>query len=342
MSCKLTYHTLAGMKAVYLENDFLKVGVLIDRGSDIFEFRYKPKDIDFLLRLPKGIRNPQTHFSQIRNTKTQFEDYYYGGWQICLPNSPAFNYRGAELGQHGEVSLIPWEIKVIEESISKLIIEFTTQPLRIPIQVTRRFTLLQNASSLVVEETVQNLSATTLDIMWGQHVAFGLPFLEEGVTIHTNAKTMETEANMPDYHRFKRGETYDWPQAKSKDGQADDSSKVPSKDAAPYSDMFYLNGYENNAFYAIQNEKKKVGFALTWDKNIFKELWVWQERNATQDFPWWGQCYAVALEPWTSKWTADPHQAINNKEWLMLKPNEVIRTSFTATAFENEFNSATI
>jgi hypothetical protein len=132
MSCRINEVEIDGMRALYLENDLLKIGILVDRGSDIFEFRYKPKDIDFLLRLSKGIRNPQLHFSQIRNTKSQFEDYYYGGWQVCLPNSPAFNYRGAELGQHGEVSLIPWEVRIIEESAERISIHCSAQPLRIP------------------------------------------------------------------------------------------------------------------------------------------------------------------------------------------------------------------
>ena len=175
-----------------LENEWLRVGVLVDRGSDIFEFTYKPKNLDFLLRLPKGIRNPQTHFSQIRNTKSQFEDYYYGGWQVCLPNSPAFNYRGAELGQHGEVALIPWEVEITEQTPDKLSIKCSVSPLRVPIRVERVLTLEKNATTLQIEESVHNASATHLDIMWGQHIAFGLPFLEDGVVIDTNAITMET------------------------------------------------------------------------------------------------------------------------------------------------------
>ena len=71
--------TYKGMRVVFLENLLLRVGVLVDRGSDIFEFRYKPMDLDPLLRLPKGIVNPTTNFSQIRDTENQFEDYYYGG-----------------------------------------------------------------------------------------------------------------------------------------------------------------------------------------------------------------------------------------------------------------------
>ena len=32
------------MKVVWLENDYLRIGVLAGRGSDILEFRFKPLD----------------------------------------------------------------------------------------------------------------------------------------------------------------------------------------------------------------------------------------------------------------------------------------------------------
>jgi len=339
MSCVLSEIKINGLRALLLENEWLRVGVLVDRGSDIFEFTYKPKDLDFLLRLPKGIRNPQTHFSQIRNTKSQFEDYYYGGWQVCLPNSPAFNYRGAELGQHGEVALIPWEVKITEQTPDKLSIKCSVSALRVPISVERTITLEKNSTTLHIEETVHNTSATHLDIMWGQHIAFGLPFLEDGVVIDTNAKTMETEPTMPDHHLFKRGEVYQWPMAKSKEGNTIASNKISSRGYAEYSDLCYLEGYNEKAFYTIKNEVKNVGFGLTWEGNLFKDLWFWQERNATKDFPWWGQCYTVALEPWTSRWTNEPQNAINNNEWLRLEAGEKRKTKFSASAFEDKFNN---
>lgn len=338
MSCRITESGIDGMLAIHLENDLVKIGVLPDRGSDVFEFRYKPRDLDFLLRLKKGIRNPRTHFSQLRSTQSQFEDYYYGGWQVCLPNSPAFNYRGAELGQHGEVSLIPWEAEVLEESDDLVSIRCVAEPLRFPIRVERKFSLARNSATLVVEEVVTNYSATVLDLMWGQHIAFGLPFLEEGVVIKTNADRMETEPSMPDHHRFKRGETFRWPLAKARDSTMTDASKVSPRGEDEYSDLCYLEGLGEKAFYSIKNEVKNVGFALTWDGGLFKNLWFWQERNATKDFPWWGDCYTVALEPWTSKWTNDPLKAIDKGDWLKISAGEKIRTVFKATAFENDFN----
>ena len=39
-----------GMRAVSLENELLRVGVLADKGTDVFEFNYEPRDMDFVWR----------------------------------------------------------------------------------------------------------------------------------------------------------------------------------------------------------------------------------------------------------------------------------------------------
>ena len=339
MSCLLTEENINGMRAIFLENKLLRIGILVDRGSDIFEFTYKPGQIDFLLRLKKGIKNPLVDFSQIRNTKSQFEDYYYGGWQVCLPNSPAFNYRGAELGQHGEVSLIPWSFELMERQSSIIKIRCTAEVLRVPLKIERVFILKEDSAELIIEETLTNTSSTDLDIMWGQHIAFGEEFLSDGARIYTSAASMKTEHQMPDNHMFKRGLAYAWPMAQDKLGNEIDASVILPKDNGVFSDLCYLEGFDSKAFFAVRNEKRNIGFSLSWDGDLFSTLWYWQERNATKDFPWWGDCFTAALEPWTSPWTSDPLNAIKREEWKKIRAGEIIFTCLVAKAFENELMS---
>lgn len=325
------------MRVIWLENDYLRIGVLAGRGSDIFEFRYKPKDVDFMLRLPKGIRNPNFDFSQMRDTPNQFEDYYYGGWQEILPNSPGFNYRGASLGQHGEVSLTPWKHAILETSPEKVSVKLWTRPLRVPILIEKTLTLVADKATLFIEEKLTNESATQLDIAWGQHIAFGLPFLNDGAKISTNARSFYAEPLMPPNRRFQPGVESVFPKALNINGMDDDASVVPPATAAPYSDLAYLSGFDEKAFYALKNEVKNVGFAVSWDARIFKHAWYWQERYATQDAPWWGSTYAIAIEPWTMRWRPDPEAAIAEGEWLKIAPNSSIETQLTASAFEGNF-----
>ena len=329
--------SLKGMKVVYLENAFLRIGILADRGSDIFEFKYKPLDLDFLLRLDKGIQNPAQVFSQMRDTHNQSEDYYYGGWQEILPNSPSFNYRGASLGLHGEVSLIPWKYAIVKNTAEEVAVKFWTRPLRIPLLIEKTLSLEKNSAQLKITEQLTNESGTQLDIMWGHHIAFGLPFLNEGASIDTNAKIMEVHDDIVAPRRYKAGKTYNWPQAEDPTGKAFDASVIPDTSAPAYRDLSFLSNFDtttNKAHYTITNAQQKVGFKVNWDASLFKCLWLWQERNASQDFPWWGKCYTVALEPWTSKYTNEPDKAIQNGEWLSIKAGEVISTSLSAEAFQ--------
>ena len=323
--------TYKGMRVVFLENSLLRVGVLVDRGSDIFEFRYKPMDLDPLLRLPKGIVNPTTNFSQIRDTENQFEDYYYGGWQEILPNSAPFRYRNASLGQHGEISLIPWNYAILKNTYDEIALRVWTRPLRIPILIEKTLSLRKDESILNISEQLGNDGKTSLDIMWGHHIAFGLPFLEGGATIETNAKTFVAEVAMPEPRRFISGQKFDWPIGLSTQGNRVDASEIHDIHGERYSELSYLQGYSQRSHYTISSKKYKVGFNLQWDGDLFKYLWLWEERYATKDFPWWGQCYTVALEPWTSPWTNESERAIRNGQWLQIKAGETIKTSLMAS-----------
>jgi hypothetical protein len=329
--------TFKGMRVVFLENAFLRIGILVDRGSDIFEFRYKPLDVDPLLRLPKGILNPANNFSQMRDTKNQIEDYYYGGWQEMLPNSPAFTYRGASLGQHGEVSLTPWKYAIMKSEVDEVILKVWTRPLRMPLLIEKTFTLKEGEPELHISERLINEGKTALDIMWGHHIAFGLPFMEDGVKIETNAKTFFAEPAMPGKRKFIPGKEFNWPIGESVNQKMVDGSTIGDVEAGSYSELCYLKGYPEQAFYSVKSKKFNIGFTLRWEGQVFPCAWLWEERYATQDFPWWGQCYTVAIEPWTSPWTKDPEQAIANREWKRIEPLETVVTELRASI--NSLNS---
>ncbi len=58
--CRITDDLVyKGMRALFLENDLLRIGILLDKGADLFQFLHKPTDTDFLWRSPLGLRDPQ-------------------------------------------------------------------------------------------------------------------------------------------------------------------------------------------------------------------------------------------------------------------------------------------
>src|SRR5512141_910213 len=93
---------LNGHQALWLENEQLRVGILPEKGGDIFEFTYKgtgnAQEVQFLMQTPWGLKPPG------KQPPTDFLENYEGGWQELFPNAnDACLYRGKEIPFHGEV-----------------------------------------------------------------------------------------------------------------------------------------------------------------------------------------------------------------------------------------------
>ena len=326
---------LRGMRAAVLENELLRVVVLLDRGAEIVEFRYKPLDSDPLARWGE-LRNPASDQASIASASGTFLDYYVGGWQEILPNGgqPAV-HRGAEYGQHGEVCLIPWASEVITDSPERVALRCTVRALRTPLLLERTMTLERGRATLTLDERLTNEAGEPLDVMWGHHIAFGLPFLQEGATIATSARHVTVEGDLADFtpRRLQVGQTGAWPHLVGADGTPLDFSQIPPRATASGRDVAYLSDFAGAAWYAITNPITQFGVALRWDSSVFRYLWLWQEFGSGRGYPWWGRAYTVALEPWTSMPTLGLPEAVARGTQLVLQPGQIVTTRLTASAF---------
>ena len=329
--------TLRGMRAAVLENELLRVVVLLDRGAEIVEFRYKPSDIDPLARWGE-LRNPAYDRPSITSSSGTFLDYYVGGRQESLPNGgPPVVHKSAEYGQHGEVCLVPWTSEVVEDTPERVSLRCTVRALRTPLLLERTMTLERGRAVLTLDERLTNEASESLDVMWGHHIAFGLPFLAEGATITTSAQRVVVEGEMDGFTpcRAQVDQNGSWPHVIGANGAPLDPSVVPPRETASGREMAYLSDFDGAAWYAITNATTQLGIAVRWNSTVFRYLWLWQELGSERGYPWWGRAYAVALEPWTSMPTAGLAEAVARGTQLVLQPGQIVSTQLTATAFHN-------
>lgn len=323
------------MQTVVLENELLRVTVLVDKGSDIVEFRYKPLDLDFLYFSPAGMRNPNKGLASAPSAAT-FLDFYGGGWNEILPNGgPPVTYRGAELGQHGEVSLIPWEYAVVADSPEQVAVHLWVRPLRTPLFLEKTLSMKPGRAVLRIDERLVNEGGEPFHLMWGHHVAFGRPFLDEGVVIDAPARRFLVHEAMPGYEprRFRPGVISDWPYVPAPDGSTADASRVPAYGEVKAQEMAYLADLAQG-WYAITNPVRKIGFGLRFDATLFRYVWYWQQLgDVAQGYPWWSRTHTVALEPWTSYPTNGLNEAIANGTALELQPGQQVKTRLYAVAY---------
>lgn len=328
----LTYH---GLRVIVIQNEVIRISILIDKGTDIFEFLYKPKDIDFMWRSPNGFRNLQ----RLLDTSNFYEGFmssYHGGWQEIFPSaSGSSNYKGVETGYHGEVASLKWDYEVIIDTPEVVEVKFITRTMKTPFLLEKRIRLESNKPLVVIEERMGNLGKVPMAYMWGHHPSFGAPFLNEKCRLFLPECEIITQPNEQTVSRFLPSQHFIWPFAVDRNGKKVDLRNIPSINSN-YSDMLYAR-FKKDSWFALVNTDKRVGLGFVWQKEMFPYLWIWQEFGGTTGYPWYGNAYTMALEPFTSLPGNGENgliEAINNGTVAYVSPKDEVRKEFKVVVFE--------
>jgi len=330
--CRVTELILEGHRCVALENEKLRVTLIADKGTDIYEFLYKPRDVDFMWRSWVGLRE-RSHFAPTSpRAAGAHMDYYEGGWQELFPNCGNLSrHQGAEVGQHGEVMLLPWRYSITRDEPEEIAVRFEVRTVRTPFHLVKTVSLRRNEAVLRISERVTNESGQEVDYTWGHHPAFGWPFIDESCRVDLPKCTIRTFADFtPATSRLAPDQITEWPMATGADGRQIDLSKIPGPDVAAI-DMVFLEGI-TDGWYAVTNTGLGVGFALRYPADVFKQLWYWQVYRGGRGYPWWSATYNIALEPCAT--LPGLSQAAERGEALTLGAGESREVELVAAAFE--------
>lgn len=326
--CRISTGSKNGVSVVTLENELVLVTVLPDKGTDIVEFLYKPKDIDFMWHSFNRPRSMDESDITIPSQGGNFLDYYSGGWQELFPSygSPT-TYQNAELGIHGEATLLKWNYEITKDTQEEVTVKFFTRTRRSPYYMEKWLTLKTYDSTLYIEERITNEGSTEQEFIWGHHPALGPVFLDDSceITVGENATV-----HVPNIESALQAEdVFSWPKGKGVDGKEIDLSKVRGPEAKKYME-YGVHGLEEG-WALVWNQNYNLGFQLNWDIETFPYLWIWEPGGAKEDFPWFGRCYALGVEPWSSP-VGDLNKSIEEGTSTKLKGGESITTKLTAKA----------
>ncbi len=328
-ACRLTEFTYRGLRAVTLENELLRVTILADKGSDIYEFLFKPLDVDFMFRTPWGVRNPATFVPTSATPVSAFLDFYEGGWQDCLPTggNPG-EYQGFPFGAHGETPTIPWQYAIVEDTPERVALRLWVRTYRTPFLVEKEVALERGKATLSIHERITNEGRAPMHLMWGQHPALGAPFVDgscvidlPGAQVHCTGLSANT--------RFVEG-VHTWPIVPGKDGRAIDLRRVATAEADT-ADTIFLSALPEG-WYAVTNTERRVGFGMAWPIKVFPALWFWQVYGGAYFAPWYGRTYNIALEPFSTVQTTLA-EAIADGSAHHLEPGASIDARFVAVAY---------
>lgn len=330
--CRISEFVLAGHRAVSLENEKLRVTVLADKGSDIYEFLYKPRDMDFLWRSWVGLRARDHLVATTSRSAGPHQDHYEGGWQEMFPNCGGRSeHQRAEIGQHGEVLLLPWDYSIRTDEPDLIEVEFRVRTIRTPFHLVKVLSLRRNEAILRISETATNESGQDVDFTWGHHPALGWPFLNQTCRIDLPECRIRT---FPEFttseSRLKADQTSEWPLALGIDGSAIDLSQIGGPELA-CQDMVFLDGI-SDGWYAVTNLATRTGFALIYPAEVMRYLWYWLVCRGGRDYPWWSATYNLALEPCATLPILS--RAVERGEALLLGPGQQLHIDLAAIAYE--------
>jgi hypothetical protein len=316
-----------GHQALWLENGQLRVGVLPDKGGDIFEFIYKTtgnsEHIQFLIQTPWGLKPPG------KQTPVDFLENYEGGWQELFPNAnDVCVYHGQEIPFHGEVALESWQFDASRSDSAESILQLSVNCRKTPFRLERLLRMREEDCCLIIQEKVTNIGAEPCEFVWGQHLTLGGNFLEDGCMLEIPAHEFFTPDMLyePLTARLEPSQTGQWPLARTRRGGYVDLSYVPGAEVRAHDDII-LGGLERG-FYRVVNARLKLSFELEWDMNVFPWLMLWQPYGGA-DLPPLTGIYGVGLEPWVSRYPLD--KAVETGQARKLASGESLETELIAS-----------
>ena len=325
--------TYRGLRTAVLENELLRVVVLIDKGADVYEFLHKPTDTDFVWRSPWGVRDPSKFVPTTGSHAELWLDQYEGGWQTVLPGGgfPS-QYGDTHLGLHAEVNTVPWDAVVVEDSPERVALKCSVRTARTPFYFEKTLTLESGSAALVTDELLVNEGEETAHAVWGEHIAIGEPFMNEDCVIDMPGGTILIHPDkLHPNSKLKPGFRGPWPWVDGEDGSRIDASRVPPKEYRSY-DMAYVTDMPEG-WYAVRDTKRGVGFGVAFPKDLFEFLWFWQSYGGGFGYPWYGRTYNIGLEPFTSYTNMGLAQAIDNGTALTIEAGARVEASYAAVAY---------
>ncbi len=331
--CRLREHDVNGFRAVTIENAFLAATILPEKGADIYSLVCRRTGVDVLWKSPWKPHHPLPAASAGASESAWF-DQYAGGWQDIFPNGgDACIYRGAALGFHGEACVSGWDYTVHRGRGAGVAVEMCVELRRSPFRLRRVLSVEPTLPALLIGETIENLGEEDLHYMWGQHPAFGAPFLDAGCRLRIPAnRYVAHDVEISPHSRITTGASGHWPVVDGKVGTRVDLSVLPPREQR-VTEFGYI-GELSEGWYALTNNQLNLSFGLAWPKDIFPHVWFWQELRGSFGYPWYGRSYVMAVEPFTSVPGVGLEKAIEHGSAPVLKAGASIEARFAAVLFD--------
>jgi Domain of unknown function (DUF5107) len=198
-----TYH---GLRMVRLENRYLALEVLPERGANIYRVIDKHRDLDLLWKSPRVA----PHVAAIH---ADFDDHWAGGWDDAFPGGRACRNRYGDLLPYmGEVWTAHAQYRIDQHDDGVTLTTTVRTPVT-PAELTREITLHPDEARFTLSYSLRNIGTMPFDYNWGVHPSLAVrPGMRFDIPA-THGLVDEAGGGV----LGKPGEEYDWPTLRGRD-----------------------------------------------------------------------------------------------------------------------------
>ena len=247
------------------------------------------------------------------------------------PPSPEETTAG--LTTHGEAPALKWDVQKYAKSPKPYLQYGLTLP-EARIRFSRRLTLDPRNPVIYCEEEAVNLSSYDRPISWNEHVTFGPPFLEAGITWFDMPATRAKVCPASYSPRFslQPDAEFTWPNAPTKERRRMNLRTTPALRFGHYTAQL-LNPELEIAFIAACNPRLKLLVVYAFQRADFPWVGNWEERYNRTAAPWRGKTFCRGLEFSTTPFAIPRRQTIEQGplfgeptyRWLPAKSKAQVR-----------------
>jgi len=209
---------------------------------------------------------------------------------------PSPEETAAGLTTHGEAPALKWDVqKRVQSPKPQLHYGLTLPEARI--RFSRKLTLDRSNPVIYCEEEAVNLSAYDRPISWNQHVTFGPPFLQAGITWFDMpaARAKVCPASYSPRFSLQPDAEFTWPNAPTKDRKRVNLRTTPALRFGHYTAQL-LNPELEIGFIAACNPRLKLLVVYAFRRADFPWVGNWEERHNRTQAPWLGKTFCRGLE----------------------------------------------
>lgn len=238
-----------------------------------------------------------------RSTKDNVGTHLLGsitGHNICLGffGDPSPDEAAAGLSTHGEAPVARWEDYGEKVSRDRLVFVCGCELPTAQMRLIRTFTTRRGSNVVHVREDVVNLAARDVPFTACQHVTFGAPFLEKGVTVFDMSATQghTFPGAFSAHQRLKPDTTFTWPKGPGVKGVV--NLRTIGREARKSSDFSAqrMDPGRADAWFSVVHPGMGLMVAYRWNRADYPWLGNWEENFERQTPPWSGRELTRGME----------------------------------------------